>query len=433
MKNTNSAAESGAFVRKTRGYSVVQNEALFNDSLSMSAKGLYALIAARIDYTAVPLTKQWLMNHCTEGERAFNRAWDMLKNNGYLVAHVRPANRGRFCYEYELRDSNNGWNGVYGRMFRNDFTTYYKGIRAISDELCRENRLSVVETDGHGKSYGEWKHEKEGTPTLRGMVKADVEMAMASADSFAGFIAELQQMGYKVKYGPKVTHMAVRHKDAQRNIRLDKISPRFSEDALRSYFQELRKLPPAIQQEYKQQTAPHPPRWQPKELPMPVRRRARCRSKLSHNCRKITGFMACYYRYCALLRKAYKGKVGKRCYYLLRDDFLRYNRYRKQCDFLWEQRITTLDNLLTCKENLQAEYNALTAQRKVLYRSKGKVASINRSEQIQALTARIRALRRDIATCVDIEMDCEAVRNKVQRAAPLRNEKCQENIYRSRF
>lgn len=321
-----------------------------------------------------------------------------------------------------------------GRMFRNDFTTYYKGIRAISDELCRENRLSVVETDGHGKSYGEWKHEKEGTPTLRGMVKADVEMAMASADSFAGFIAELQQMGYKVKYEPKVTHMAVRHKDAQRNIRLDKISPRFSEDALRSYFQELRKLPPAMQQEYKQQTVPHPPRWQPKELPMPVRRRARYCGKLNYKCRKITGFMACYYRYCALLRKAYKGKVGKRCYYLLRDDFLKYNRYRRQCDLLWKHRITTLDELLTCKENLQAEYNDLTARRKALYRSKkGKVVSINRSEQIQALTARIRALRRDIATCVDIEMDCEAVRNKVQRAAPLRHDKRQENIYHDRF
>ena len=228
--------------------------------------------------------------------------------------------------------------------------------------------------------------------------------------------------------------MAVRHKDAQRNIRLDKISPRFSEDALRSYFQELRKLPPAMQQEYKRKIASEPPHWQPKELPMPVRCRARCRSKLSHNCRKITGFMACYYRYCALLRKAYKGKVGKRCYYLLRDDFLRYNRYRRQCDFLWKHRITTLDELLTCKENLQAEYNDLTARRKALYRSKkGKVVSITRREQLQALTARIRALRRDIATCVDIEMDCEAVRNKVQRAAPLRNEKCQENIYRSRF
>lgn len=166
--------------------------------------------------------------------------------------------------------------------------------------------------------------------------------------------------------------MAVRHKDAQRNIRLDKISPRFSEDALRSYFQELRKLPPAMQQEYKQQTVPHPPRWQPKELPMPVRRRARCRGRWNRSCRKITGFMACYYRYCALLRKAYKGKVGKRCYYLLRDDFLKYNRYRRQCDLLWERQITTLDELLTYKENLQAEYNTLTAQRKALYRRKSK-------------------------------------------------------------
>ena len=56
MKNTNPAAESGAFIRRARGYSVVQNEALFNDRLSMSAKGSYALISARIDYTAVPLT-----------------------------------------------------------------------------------------------------------------------------------------------------------------------------------------------------------------------------------------------------------------------------------------------------------------------------------------------------------------------------------------
>lgn len=113
MQKTNSTAENGSFMRKTRGYSIVQNEALFNDSLSMSAKGLYALIAARIDYTATPLTKQWLMNHCTEGERAFNRAWDTLKANGYLVAHVHPAEKGRFRYEYELRDSNANWDGVY--------------------------------------------------------------------------------------------------------------------------------------------------------------------------------------------------------------------------------------------------------------------------------------------------------------------------------
>ena len=154
---------------------------------------------------------------------------------------------------------------------------------------------------------------------------------------------------------------------------------------------------------------------------MPVRRRARCRSKLSHNCRKITGFMACYYRYCALLRKSYQGKVGKRCYYLLRDDFLKYNRYRRQCDLLWEQRITTLDELLTCKENLQTEYNALIAQHKALYRSKDKVANTDRLSQIQTLTARIRELRRDIATCANIEMDCETVQDKCQKVKTSEN------------
>ena len=219
MKNTNSAAESGAFIRKTRGYSVVQNEALFNDSLSMSAKGLYALIAARIDYTAVPLTKQWLMNHCTEGERSFNRAWDMLQNNGYLVAHVRPAKHGRFCYEYELRDSNNGWNGVY----------------------------------------------------------------------------------------------------------------------------------------------------------------------------------------------------------------------RRQCDLLWKRQITTLDELLTYKENLQAEYSTLTAQRRALYRGKSKTTPADYSEQIQALTARIRELRREITTCADIEMDCEMVQDKVQRAAHRRENPPRERIHRRAY
>lgn len=177
----------------------------------------------------------------------------------------------------------------------------------------------------------------------------------------------------------------------------------------------------------------HPPRRQPKEQPKPVRRRARYCGKLNYKCRKITGFMAFYYRYCALLRKAYKGKVGKRCYYLLRDDFLKYNRYRRQCDLLWKRQITTLDELLTYKENLQAEYSTLTAQRRALYRGKSKTTPADYSEQIQALTARIRELRREITTCADIEMDCEMVQDKVQRAAHRRENPPRERIHRRAY
>ena len=71
----------------------------------------------------------------------------------------------------------------------------------------------------------------------------DVEQAIAAADSFDGFITELQNMGYTVKYGPRVEHMAVRHKDAQRNIRIDRFDPRFSETALREYYHKLHRMP----------------------------------------------------------------------------------------------------------------------------------------------------------------------------------------------
>ena len=177
-----------------------------------------------------------------------------------------------------------------GKMFRNNFDTYYHGIRQVSDELCRENRLSVIETDGKGKSYDEWLSGQTGKPTIRGMIRKDVEQAIAATDSFDGFILELQNMGYTVKYGPRVEHIAVRHKDAQRNIRIDRLDPRFSETALREYYRQLHRMPTEMQQEYRQENAPAKPKWQPTEL-QPIVRRARYLGKLPRRYPKVSGFI----------------------------------------------------------------------------------------------------------------------------------------------
>lgn len=272
-----------------------------------------------------------------------------------------------------------------GKMFRNNFDTYYHGIRQVSDELCRENRLSVIETDGKGKSYDEWLSGQTGKPTIRGMVRKDVEQAIAAADSFDGFITELQNMGYTVKYGPRVEHIAVRHKDAQRNIRIDRLDPRFSETALREYYRQLHYMPTEMQQEYRQENAPEKPKWQPTEL-QPTVRRARYLGKLPRRYPKVSGFMACYYHYCALLRKAYHGKATKRCYFLLREDFLLFSRYQQQTKFLWENHIETMDELLAYKENAEVQIQQLARQRKVLYRQKREPERAAREEKIKSLT-----------------------------------------------
>ena len=173
-----------------------------------------------------------------------------------------------------------------GKMFRNDFKTYYQGIRQTSDDLCRQNQLSVIETDGRGISYGEWRNRREGKPTLRGMVKADVEMALAESTDFDDFVGKLQKMGYEVKYGPRVKHMAVRHQDSKRFVRLDGVAPQFSESELRAFFTQLKKLPPEMQQEYQAENQPVPQCWQ-KEPALPVVRCARCRSRLNRPYKKV--------------------------------------------------------------------------------------------------------------------------------------------------
>lgn len=81
-----------------------------------------------------------------------------------------------------------------GKMFRNNFDTYYHGIRQVSDELCRENRLSVIETDGKGRSYDEWLSGQAGKPTIRGMTISEYPQQLD--DKFIS--ALLQQVPYIV-------------------------------------------------------------------------------------------------------------------------------------------------------------------------------------------------------------------------------------------
>ena len=64
---------------------------------------------------------------------------------------------------------------------------------------------------------------------------------------------------------------------------------------------------------------------------------------------------------------------------------------------------------------MEDRYDGLTAQRKALYRTKNILGHPERSKQIQVLAARIRALRRDIGICANIEADCESVTDKVAK------------------
>lgn len=89
--------------RKKVPFAAVSLIALQDDNLSLKAKGLYGLIQSYITIPKFTLYKNKLIEGSTDGLRAFNSAWDELKEHGYLKQYRIREEKG-WRYEYDLLD-----------------------------------------------------------------------------------------------------------------------------------------------------------------------------------------------------------------------------------------------------------------------------------------------------------------------------------------
>lgn len=89
--------------RKKVPFAAVSLIALQDDNLSLKAKGLYGLIQSYITIPKFTLYKSKLIKGSTDGLRAFNSAWDELKEHGYLKQYRIREEKG-WRYEYDLLD-----------------------------------------------------------------------------------------------------------------------------------------------------------------------------------------------------------------------------------------------------------------------------------------------------------------------------------------
>ena len=94
---------AGGFFRSKKGFTVVQNEITRDNKISLKAKGLYLVIQAHITMPDRKWTKDDFMRLAREGRKAFDSAWQELKDTGYLKVHIM-ADGGRWHTEYELLD-----------------------------------------------------------------------------------------------------------------------------------------------------------------------------------------------------------------------------------------------------------------------------------------------------------------------------------------
>lgn len=299
-----------------------------------------------------------------------------------------------------------------GRMYRNNFHDYFWDIRGTSDTLCQEHGLSVIDPSGSGMQYSEWQAEQDGRPTVRGLIRQDIDAAIGQSFTYRSFLEQLQRMGYQVKHGPNVKHTAIKPPGRKKYIRLDSLGEGYTEDSIQARLAAVRSG-----------EAPAPPPSAPPRPPPIFKlltrgRRYRVRGgAVQRKPPKLRGFRALYFKYLYLLGAVPRRRPGTRSAFLLREEIMKFDRYQQQFMYLMEHRIDTEAQLSMQYDALQTEIDALTDQRRDLYNAKraGR-GNEDTAQEITQLTSRLRELRRDLKLCARIEGDLPVVQTAIHNA-----------------
>lgn len=293
---------------------------------------------------------------------------------------------------------------VDGKKYHSSPGSYYFDVRSTSDALCRENDLSVIAPQGKGKHYAEWKAENAGKPTIRSVVRADIDSIIAEAYTYDTFLMLLRRRGYVVQNNPNRKYVTVLPPGGKRAIRLDSLGDGYTEQDIR------RRL--ATQREGGAQTVP--------DLPHKTKRYRIKGKRPAGPKRKITGFYALYLRYLYLLRGTHRKKHFRRVPFSMRQEIVRLERYERQFRYLWSNHITTAEELTARTGELECEIEAGVIQRKPLYQERRRAtdeeSKARCSAEIDRQTASLREKRRELALCRRILADVPQISEQLQQA-----------------
>lgn len=290
-----------------------------------------------------------------------------------------------------------------GKKLRCNMKTYFKEIQKVSDDLCREYGLSVIEPKGKGKSHQEWQAAKSKQPTIREQIRRDIDDIVGQSLNFTTFLESLRKAGYQIHAGNR-KHTAVKPPYGKSFIRLDSLGENYTDAA--------------IEQRILSQHC-----WsKPKKLPAP--RRYVCKGRLKKY-PKAHGFRALYFHYVYLLRGAAKGRSSRKVSRYLLEDTIQFRKYLAQHRFLAEHRIETNEELRSIKNRLTAQLDAAVRERKPLYEERRHADEEQKevlSLEISTRTAQIKQLRRELRLCQQIEADAERVQTHVYDVQNIKKE-----------
>ena len=275
-------------------------------------------------------------------------------------------------------------------------------LSRISDEICKEHQLSIVERHGKGLPQQLAKAERAGAPTRLVIAREALDEGLARCCNLRELKSFLFSLGYICQFDDNRKYWTIRQRDWKRPIRLVRMGEQYTNEAirgrLRSNSPEVRKATPVHRR-------------------VKTKKRARVRKKTN---RKIGGLRGLYCHYCYLLgyypkRRAKFYRVSP----LLRDDLLKLNYISQEAKLLQKYQIDTMEQLFLFEESISERINQLKEERKTMT-----------SENRKVISGEIKEKAQQLALCRNIAKRSPKIKEKLRQIEKERN--CRDKEDRSR-
>jgi len=300
------------------------------------------------------------------------------------------------------------WNSVSridGKKYHSNGKSYVTQIRAVSDELCRKYKLSVIDTENSNhvaKPYAEWLAEKSNQPTWRTAIRQDVDDAIRQSLTWRQFVAALQDKGYELRFNRKYPALCPPGKE--RFVRFKTLGKNYTPEVIQN-----RLLYPQFNRCFVENS----PRVQYSRLHRGKKPR-----------RKLTGLRALYYRY--LYELGALPRKPSRPSYAVRQDAYKLDQRIRQMEFLSKNNIDTMAQLETHRQALQTEIGQLLTKRKQLPKTD------DVQSQCESVNTALKQLRQEERLCRKIAEHSLEVQQHLTEARRDRAEQQKQEQERAR-
>ncbi len=294
---------------------------------------------------------------------------------------------------------------VDGSKYRNSFKDYFVDIRGTSDQICRDNCLSVIEKQQkRGMHYAEWKAAKKGRPTIRGQVREEIDQIILSSYTMKEFWRIFEERGNRIhRRGDNIKYTSFIPACGKKSIRFTNLGKGYTlediQERITAQRNGIRTIAPSQ---------------------LPKRKTYKYRGSFSDvKKKKLTGFIALYFYYLYFFKIIRRKQTPQRVSFFMRDELIKLRRYQRQFRFLYNNKIETGTDLTDFQKSKEDKINELIEERKRLYSSKNEENEQAIKQEAEKINRELCALRSEVRMCKAIAIDAYRISEKKKYAEAL--------------